>query len=180
MWKEKMEYGKSQIKKIYILCFVFLIFCLLIISCGYEFVGSRPLTFNSITIKPVKNNTFEPKLEERMHIALSNEFINQGIEVKSAGGDVDLESTITTFALGAIGAVDETIKEQEVVMHVDLKLISNGKVTEFKEMASPIKITFQTTGTVSQSVANKEGAADKACREIAKEIVSKIIIQYAK
>ena len=65
-------------------------------------------------------------------------------------------------------------------MHVDLKLISNGKVTEFKEMASPIKITFQTTGTVSQSVANKEKAADKACREIAKEIVSKIIIQYAK
>lgn len=175
-----MEYEKSGIQKIYILCFLFLISCLLLISCGYRFVGSEPLTFNSITIKPVKNNTFEPKLEERMHIALSNEFINQGIEVKSAGGDVDLESTINTFALGAIGAVDETIKEQEVVMHVDLKLISNGKVTEFKEMASPIKITFQTTGTVSQSVADKEKAADKACREIAKEIVSKIIIQYAK
>ncbi|MBI4682987.1 MAG: hypothetical protein HY757_07795 [Nitrospirae bacterium] len=175
-----MQFGKSQIKKIYILCFVFLICCLLIISCGYEFVGSRPLTFNSVTIKPVRNDTFEPRLEERMHNALSNEFINQGIEVKSAGGDVTLESAINVFALGAIGAVDETIKEQEVVMHVDLKLISNGKVTEFKEMSSPIKITFQTTGTVSQSVANKEAATDKACMEIAKEIVSRTIIQYAK
>jgi hypothetical protein len=115
-----------------------------------------------------------------MHTALSNEFINQGMKVKAAGSDTVLEATITTFALGAIAAVDETVKEQEIVMHVDLRLISNGKITEFNSVMSPIKITYQSTGTVSESVAHKEAASDKACREIAKEIVSKIIIEYAK
>jgi hypothetical protein len=157
-----------------------LISCVLLMSCGYHLVGSRLLPFNSITIEPVKNTTYEPRLEERMNIALSNEFINQGIEIKASGGDAYLETTITEFALGAIGAVDETVKEQEIIMHADLKLTSDGKVTEFKSIASPIKITFQTTGTVSQAAARKEFSTEKACREIAREIVSKVIIAYAK
>jgi hypothetical protein len=153
---------------------------MLFVSCGYRLVGSRLLPFNSITIQPVKNNTYEPRLEEKMNIALSNEFINQGIEIKASGGDADLETTITEFALGAIGAVDETVKEQEIIMYADLKLTSDGKVTEFKSIISPIKITFQTTGTVSQAAALKEVSTEKACREIAREIVSKVIIEYAK
>ncbi len=161
-------------------CILLIALCLFTFSCGYRVVGSRPLSFSSITIKPVSNKTYEPKLEERMHNALSNEFINQGIEVKPTGGEVDLEAAINTFALGAIAAVDETIKEQDVQMYVDVKVSSEGKTIEFRTMESPIKITFQSTGTVSESVIRKERAADKACREIAKEIVSRILINYAK
>lgn len=175
-----MKNAKWKIRKFTLFYFLILISCFLLVSCGYRIVGSRFLPFNSITIKPVKNNTYEPKLEERMHTALSYEFINQGIEVKPGGGDYDLETTITRFALGALAAVDETVKEQEVLMHVDLKLIGDGKVTEFKSIVSPIKITFQSTGTVTESVIHKETALDKACREIAKEMVSMIIIEYAK
>jgi hypothetical protein len=175
-----MKHKRSGIIKSYKFCLPLIIFCFLFVSCGYRIIGSTSLPFDSITIRPVRNNTYEPKLEERMHMALSTEFINQGIEVKASGGDVVLETTIKTFALGAVAAVDETVKEQEIIMEVDLRLISNGKITEFNSMVSPIKITFQSTGTVSESVAHKEAAADKACREIAKEIVSKIIIEYAK
>lgn len=175
-----MKYNTYGIIKINIFCILLLLFCFLFVSCGYRFIGSGSLPFDSVTIKPVKNNTYEPKLEERMHMALSNEFINQGMEVKAVSSAAVLETTITTFALGAVAAVDETVKEQEIIMHVDITLISNGKITGFNSMVSPIKITFQSTGTVSESVARKEAAADKACREIAKEIVSKIIIEYAK
>ncbi len=149
-------------------------------SCGYRIIGSKFLPFDSITIKPVKNKTYEPRLEEILHNALSNEFVNQGIEVKATGASVELETTITAFELGAIGAVAEIVKEQELIMRVDIKVIDEEKVTEFKAMKSPIKVTFQTTGTVSESVAHKERAIDKASAEIAKEVVSKIIIQYAK
>lgn len=162
------------------ICILLLALCLLPVSCGYRVVGSRPLTFNSITIMPVLNNTYEPKLEERMHNALSNEFLNQGIMVKPTGGEIELEAAINTFSLGAIAAVDETIKEQDVKLYVDVKVTGEGRIIEFKTMESPIKITFQSTGTVSESVVHKESATDKACREIAKEIVSKIIIDYAK
>jgi len=143
-------------------------------------IGSRLLPFNSITIKQVQNKTYEPRLEEKLHNALSKEFINQGIEVKRAGGDVEMEATVNIFELGAIGAVDNIIKEQSMIMRVDIKLVDQGQVTEFKNMESPIEITFQTTGTVAASVALKEQAAEKACNEIAKEIVGRIILKYAK
>jgi hypothetical protein len=142
--------------------------------------GSKLLPFNSITIRPVQNKTYEPRLEERLHNALSNEFINQGIEVKISGGDVELQATVTSFLLGAVGAVDETVKEQEIIMQVDIKLTDKDRVTEFKTMQSPIKITFESVGGVSDSVANKELSTDKASREIAREIIGQIIMRYAK
>lgn len=133
-----------------------------------------------MTIKPVQNRTYEPGLEERLHNALSTEFINQGIEIKAGGGEVELQATVTRFMLGAIAAIDEVVKEQEIIMSVDIKMIESGRVMEFKSMESPLKITYQATGTVSESAAQKEMATDKACREIANEIVSKIIVRYAK
>ena len=159
---------------------LFFVFSFMLYSCGYKMIGSSYLPFNSITIKPVQNNTYEPGLEERLHNSLSSEFTNQGIDVKLTGGEVALEASVTSFQLGAVGAVDETIKEQELIMRADVKVIDNGNVIEFNAMQSPIKITFQSTGTVSQSVAEKERATDKAAREIAKEIVSRIILNYAK
>jgi hypothetical protein len=149
-------------------------------SCGYRIVGSEFLTFQSVTIASVKNQTYEPQLEERLHIALSREFIRQGIEVKVKGGDVDLESTVTLFQLGAVGAVDEVIKEQEIIMEVDIQVDDKGKVAMFKSMRSPIKITFQSTGSVNEAAARKDIATEKACSEIAKEIVGQLIVRYAK
>ena len=167
--------------------FALLVSLFLLVSCGYHIVGSRPLPFQSVTIEPVRNKTYEPRLEERMHLALSNEFINQGIDVKTGDGrgapvegSAVIETTVTKFALGAIGAVDEFVKEQEILMLVNVKASINGQVTEFKSMESPIQVTFQSTGSVSDSVARKERATDKACREIAREIVSKLIILHAK
>jgi hypothetical protein len=160
--------------------FLFFIFSLLVSSCGYHIIGSRSLPFRSITIKPVQNKTYEPGLEERLHNALSSEFIHQGIEIKAAGGNVEIEATVTTYLLGAIGAVDETVKEQELIMMVDIKGRDKDKVIEITSMTSPIKITFQSTGPVSLTAAEKDRATDKACSEIANEIVSRIILNYAK
>jgi hypothetical protein len=99
--------------------------------------------------------------------------------VNTGGDEVVLEAAVTNFELGAIGAVDEIIKEQELLMTVDIRIIDKGNVTEFKSMQSPIKITFQTTGSVTDAVVQKETAIDKASSEIAKEIVGRIILKYA-
>jgi len=149
-------------------------------SCGYRFVGSTLLAFDSINIKHVENKTYEPRLEDRLHLALSKEFINQGIAVNSADSEVMLEATITNFELGAIGAVNDIVKEQELIMRADIRIVDNGNIIKLSSMQSPIKITFQAAGTVSESVAHKETAIDKACSEIAKEIVGRIILLYAK
>jgi hypothetical protein len=47
-------------------------------------------------------------------------------------------------------------------------------------MSSPIKITFESAGSVAESVANKEQLTDKASREIARELIGQIIMRYAK
>lgn len=168
----------------HLLFYLFLstVYCLLftVSGCGYRIIGSQPLPFSSVTINAVHNNTYEPKLEDKLRNALSVEFINQGIEVRKAGGEVELDATITLFQLGALAAVDELTKEQEVTLKADIRLNDRGKITEYRSIESPIKITFQTTGTVTQSSARKEQASEKACSEIAKEIVSRIILRYVK
>lgn len=159
---------------------LFFSFIFLVSSCGYRMIGSKFLPFDSITIKPVLNQTYEPRLEEKMHNALSEEFIRQGIRVKADGSTVYLETVVTNFGLSAVGMDDEKVVEQSISMNVNVKIVEAGKATEFRSMRSPINITFQSTGTVSETVANKERAIDKASREIAKEIVSRIIIRYAR
>jgi hypothetical protein len=119
-------------------------------------------------------------LEDSLHSALSREFIVQGINLVTADGDINIEAVITNFDLSAIGAVDERVKEQMIVMIVDFRIIDDGKVTEFRGLSSPIRITFQSEGSVTEAVANKKRAIDKTSAEIAKEFVSKIVLKYAK
>lgn len=157
-----------------------LVLALFISSCGYRVVGSSLLPFDSIKIAHVENKTYEPRIEDKLHLALSKEFTNLGIAVNAADFKVVLEAVVTSFKLGAVGAVDEIIKEQELIIITDIRILENGNVSEFKGMQSPIKITYQTTGTVSEAAARKDAAIDKACREIAKEIVGRIILKYAK
>lgn len=180
---EKWEKGNISAgnNKYFLLYLLLVTFCLfLLFSCGYHLIGSTSLPFNSVTIKHVRNETYETRLEEKMHNAFSREFINQGIEVRGEGGEVELEATIISFQMGAIGAVNDKIKEQSIMLHVDIKLTDHEKITEFKSMESPIKITFQSSGTVTESAHFKEVATEKACSEIAKEMVSRIILKYVK
>jgi hypothetical protein len=173
--------GGSRSRARNITCLSVLLFQLIsLASCGYSIIGSRHLPFNSITINPVVNRTYEPRLEERLHNALTKEFLDQGIKVMAAGGDITLDATVTAFMLRTIAAVDEHVKEQEVILRVDVRLDDKGKVTEFTSVKSPIRVTFETAGTVSDHVVQKERAIDKAFSEISKEIVSNIIIQYVK
>lgn len=182
-----------QIAKQFSIYFAFYILCsaFFLTSCGYRMVGSTSLPFHSITIKHVLNKTYEPRLEDVLHNAISKEFLAQGIEVLPARPSssapesfqdigVVLETVITIFHLSTIAASDEKVKEQAVTMYVDFRVIDRGRIMEFKAVKSPINVTFQTAGTVAESVVEKERAIEKACSEIAKEIVSKIIIRYAK
>jgi len=129
---------------------------------------------------PVRNETYEPRIEEKLHRSLAREFITQGIEVVSEGGDIVIEPVVRSFRLGAIGAINEIVKEQEIFMDVDFIIHDRDRTMSFSSINSPIKITFNAAGSVSESVIEKEYATEKACREIAKEIVGRILLVYAK
>lgn len=138
------------------------------------------MPFSSVAINPVKNQTYEPHLEDKLHNALSREFIMQGIKTMPSRGDIELEAVITTFELSTIATINEKVQEQEITMKIDIKITNKGKIAELKSVKSPIKITFQSTGTATDAVVQKERAIDKACTEIAREVIGKIIIMYVK
>ena len=173
---------KVQSFKILLYLLLFTIHCSLftVSGCGYQLIGSRTMPFGSVTIHPVMNKTYEPRLEDRLHSAFSMEFIAQGINVKHSGGDIGLETAVTAFELSAFAAIGDKVQEQEITMKVDIKITEKGKITELKSIQSPIKITFQSAGTLTNTGVEKEKAIEKACTEIAREIISKIIIMYAK
>ncbi|MBI5674673.1 MAG: hypothetical protein HZC48_02435 [Nitrospirae bacterium] len=183
---------KSGIKNRPYLVFYFLLLIsyFLVSSCGYHIVGSKNLPFDSIAIRPVQNMTYEPTLREKLHNALSREFIIQGINLSPASrtdtmgkapeSGIAIEARITTFELKTIAAVDEQVKEQEIIMLVDVTIMDKNTVSELKAVKSPIQITYQATGTVSEANAQKERAINKACAEIAKEIADKITMKYVK
>ncbi|MBI4686618.1 MAG: hypothetical protein HY756_02400 [Nitrospirae bacterium] len=146
-------------------------------SCGYHVIGAKSLPFNSVTIKPVINKTFEPRLEERLHMALSKEFIRHGINIVPRG-DIELDTAIIKFDLGEIAVVDERVKEQSIIMRVDIKVMRRGETTEFLSVEPPIQITFPSAGSVNEAVIQKQKAIEKACAEIARELIGRLIIRY--
>ncbi len=155
---------------------------LILYGCGYHMVGSSSIPFDTIVVLPVQNKTQEPLLEDVMHRALSSGFISQGIRVTSTG-DRDrrarLETVIRSFSVNTVAASDDKVKEQSVVMEVDFRLIEGERVMEFTSVKSPIAITFQATGSVTEAVIEKQRAIERAAEEIAKELVSRIALRYA-
>lgn len=168
-------------------------YLVLFYSCGYRFVGSSTMPFNSITIDPVVNKTYEPRLEEILHHALSDEFIAQGIQVMAYGGDYRLQSTITNYQVSPVAEFDKSVKEQRITMWVDFTLSNAEVVNKFKNIKSPYQFTSQTTNVardtnpktlnddererreVQDTAIRKEIDTIRVSREIARELIVRII-----
>ena len=174
-----MKYNISN-RPLFVFCLLLFISCSLLFSaCGYQMVGSKLLPFNSVIIKPVVNRTYEPKLEDYMHDALSREFLSQGIMVVADGNGAVLDVSINRFELSAIASVDDKVQEQAISMTYDVSIEEGGRVKEFDSLQLPVRITFHSSGTVSESVIEKQRAIERSCSEIARDIISKIILRYA-
>jgi len=146
-------------------------------------VGSTSFPFSKVVIKEVINKTYEPGLEEAMHNALSREFILHGIGVTSketGEGIPQLETVIKVFAVNTIAVSDNKVVEQALLIQVDFRFIDNKRITEFRSISSPINVTFQTTGDISQAVVEKQKAIERLSTEVAKELVSRLAMRYAK
>ena len=64
--RERGRSSKFDSKRVFIAVLLLLMGALAFSSCGYRMVGSEFLSFKSVTIQSVKNQTYEPRLEERL------------------------------------------------------------------------------------------------------------------
>ncbi len=158
------------------ICILFSVFCFLcFVGCGYTIHGRASLPFDSIQIGKIENITVEPKLQDKLHKALTEEFLKQGIAVYPDAG-YKVIGTINQFELRILSEKADIATEYEVLIKGDFKLINpSGNIKEFKNIGSPFIVSFSGSGPLEELIASKELASERAIRDMAMEIVSTLI-----
>jgi hypothetical protein len=149
-------------------------------GCGYTIHGKTSLPFDSIQIVKMENNTLEPKLQDRLYNALTEEFLKQGVAVRPGAG-YKLSGTINHFELRILSEKIDIAAEYEVSIRGDFKLVDpSGKIKEFKNIGSPFIVSFQSSEMLEDMLALKELASERAIRDMAMEIVLTLIYPVGK
>jgi len=151
--------------------------CLLITvyGCGYTIHGKASLPFDAIQIDKIENITLEPKLQDRLYKALTEEFLKNGIAVYPDAG-YKLSGTIRQYTLHILSEKSDVAIEYEVIIKGDFRLIDpSGNMKEFKDIGSPFIVSFSGSGPLDELIAFKELASERAVRDMAMEIIAAII-----
>lgn len=182
MMKAKSREQRAESKKSirYVLSFLLISLCsmlcaLCFISCGYQIHNKAALPFKAIKIGKIENKTLEPKLQDRLYPALTEEFLKQGVDVRSSAG-YKISGTIHQFDLRVLSEKSDVAVDYEVIVKADFTLTDpSGNTKEFKNITSPFIISFSGTGLLNALIASKELASERAIRDMAMEIVAGLI-----
>jgi len=162
-------------------------FSLFLVGCGYTLQNRTALPFDSIQIEGIENKTIEPKLQDRLYRALTEEFLKHGISVQS-NADYKLSGTINLYELHVLStrrdiasAKGDIAMEYEVVIRGDFRLVGpSGNAKDFKNIGSPFIVSFPVFGMLEDVLASKELASERAIRDMAMEIVAALIYPMKK
>ncbi len=156
----------------------FVIGLLVLSGCGYSIHTSSSFPFDSVRIGRIVNVTSEPKLQDKLTIALTEEFLRHGIQVSHSSPNV-LTGTITDFRLRILSERGEFATEYEAVINGNFTFTdSEGKTRVLRNISSPFIESFsgeKATGSVAQIVSAKENTAETALRGLSMIIVSELI-----
>jgi len=144
-------------------------------GCGYSLHTKASLPFQSIRIMRIENKTVEPKLQDRLYKALTEEFLKEGITVSPQAG-YKLSCTIYHFELKILAEESNVATEYEVIIKGNFELTDpSGKKKEFKDIGAPFIVSFAGAGPLDELLASKEVASDTAIKDMATEIVGVLI-----
>lgn len=146
------------------------------LGCGYTIQGKANLPFQTIAINKIVNKTFEPKLEDRMQIALVNELMVEGFVIDSSSG-YKINGAITQFELRTLSEKSGVATEYEVTIKGDFKLIDpSGKTKELRNHGVFI-VSLSSSEQLQTVIAQKELATVRALQDLSSEIVASIMYQ---
>jgi hypothetical protein len=156
---------------------LFIVSCLLlaVAGCGYSIHTKATMPFQSIRIVRIENKTVEPKLQDKLYLALTEEFLKEGVAV-SPDASYKLTGTINSFELKILAEESDVATEYEVIIKASFELTDpSGKKKEFKDIGAPFIVSFAGAGPLNELIASKEVASEKAIRDMATEIVGVLI-----
>lgn len=157
-----------------LIVWVSLVSGLLLSGCGYSIYGHSELPFTAIQIRTIENKTLEPKLQDKLHKALTEEFMRNGIMV-SPVADTKLSAVIHTFDMTVLSERQEITIEYSVVIRADFTLEDKEGKKELKNIDSPFIVSFASSEDLSTLLAKKELAEERALKDVAMRIVGALI-----
>ncbi len=169
MWqgRENMKRKKTEI----LACNIIVIIFAALAGCGYSIHPQSALHEKEISIGLIDNLTVEPKLQDKLQKALTEEFMKQGIRVVH-GAENKVTGTVKSFDLVGLSERGGVLVGYRVTMSAEFKLLDReGKVVAVKTISSPFIVTLTDTGDLGLLLAQKEVAEEQAVADVAMEVV---------
>ncbi len=146
-------------------------------GCGYSIHPQSSLPVKEIDIGVIDNKTLEPKLQDKLYRALTEEFMRQGIRV-THGADYKITGTVRGFDLVGLSEKGGVMVEYRVMVNAEFKLLDReGKVVTVKTISSPFIVTLTDRGDLGRLLAQKDAAEDQAMSDISMEIVGAFLFR---
>ncbi len=144
-------------------------------GCGYSMQRHSALPFTEISIGRIENATLEPKLQDKLYRALTEEFMKQGISVSPAA-DLKLMGTISRFDMVGLSEKNGVIAEYRVIAVMEFSLVdAEGRTKLKKTVNTPFIVDFTGSPDLGVLMATKEVAEERAMADIAMEVAGSLI-----
>ena len=152
-----------------------LVTVLLIANCGYSVHRKADLPFTEIMIGKIENKTLEPKLQDKLHLALTEEFERNGIAV-TPGAKNRIIGVIRNFDMESLSEKDGITVEYRILIDADFTFQdAGGAVKQIKKAGSPFIVSFSGSQDMGNLLANRAQAEQKAMADVAMEVVGELI-----
>ncbi len=151
------------------------VFLLIFNGCGYSIYRHADLPYKEIGIGLIENRTLEPKLQDKLHKALAEEFLRQGI-IFSNTAAYKLTAVINNFEMRSLSEKNGITIQYSILVNADFRLADQtGTIREIKNTRSPFFVSFTGSEDLGSLLAARELAEERALRDIAVEIVGALI-----
>ncbi len=153
------------------------VFLFLVSGCGYSLHPQSALPATEVSIGLIENKTAEPKLQDKLSRALTEEFMKQGVRVVPSA-DHTLAAVISRFEMVSMSEKEGVTVDYRVTVNVDFRVLDrSGKVIETKSVASPFIVSVTEEANLGSLLASKEVAEEKTMRDVAMEIVGELLFR---
>jgi hypothetical protein len=162
---------------VFLLLWVGLLTGLLLSGCGYSVHTHSDLPFKEIRIGTIENKTLEPKLQDKLHAALTEEFMKNGIMV-NPNADTKISAILHEFDLYVLSEKKEITIEYRVLINADFIVeYKDGRKKEFRKMDSPFIVSLASSEDLATLLAKKELVEERAMRDVAMRIIGALIFK---
>jgi len=145
-----------------------------LVACGYTIRHSYPV--DTVRLGPLRNNTTEPKLEDRLYEAMTHELMRNGVQVDN-GSEYAIEGTLDSIELKGTAEKDDITIQYEVRINGSFVLKGPGGESRNLRKSGAFIVSFTSEGALAEVIALKEQAIARALADMSEEIVASLIQQ---